>query len=76
MLVLTYDIDRVWELLDEVETGLPWKARFPGSPTYSKIFQFLEEHGLAELNPVLYHHLKAQIDFNSRYQWDNYEKLR
>lgn len=78
MSVLTYDIKRIWELLDEVNDHacIYWKERFSGPPSYFTIFKFVESENLEQLNPYLYKQLKEQFDFNNQYEYDNYESLR
>jgi hypothetical protein len=73
--MLSYDTQRVWKLLDEA--GTYWQHLFCGSPSYETVFKHIEDTGkLRQDNPQLYNEIRQQIQFNEKYEYDNFEALR
>lgn len=73
--MVTYNISRVWGLLDQANSYINCQFYFPGSPSYYSIWKWFQSKNLESQNPILYKQLKEQIEFDSKYERNHFEKL-
>ena len=78
---IVYGWMAAWDLLDELETQLPWKHHFPGSPSVMNVVQYVRsvfDAKSAENKLVIakLERLNAQVEFNLRFECEHFETLR
>jgi len=78
---LAYDYQAIWTAIDLLEPYIPSRRQFPGSPYAYKVVQYIMEQAKTQqLRSAavigLLGELKAQLEFNLKYEHDNFERLR